>query len=325
MIKDQRLLIVSDGALQYLPFAALPEPKASGRSNEAQSINNYRPLVAEHQIVSLPSASTLGVLRRELAGRELAPKAVAVLGDPVFSKDDNRVKEKMRGNVRFSPIKSNKIISESEFVRSVKDISRANIESGTEITRLPFTRREVDSIYELAGGSGRFRALDFDASLAAATNPDLGQYRIVHFATHGLLNSEHPDLSGLIFSLVDKGGNDRNGFLASHDVFNLKLPADLVVLSACETGLGKQVKGEGLLSLTRGFMYAGAARVGVSVWKVNDESTSELMKRFYTAMLGREKLNAAAALRAAQVSMWKSDKWRSPYYWAGFVIQGEPK
>jgi CHAT domain-containing protein len=151
----------------------------------------------------------------------------------------------------------------------------------------------------------------------------LSQYRFVHFATHGLLNSAHPELSGIVLSLVDEKGQPQNGFLRLNEIYNLSLPADLVVLSACQTALGKEIKGEGLVGLTRGFMYAGAARVVASLWNVQDDATAELMKRFYAKMLGREKLRPAAALRAAQIEMWKTKLWQPPYYWAGFVLQGE--
>jgi CHAT domain-containing protein len=167
------------------------------------------------------------------------------------------------------------------------------------------------------------QAFDFAASFATATNPQLSQYRIVHFATHGILNSVHPELSGVVLSLVDeKGTPQQNGFLRLRHIFNLNLPAELVVLSACETGLGQDVKGEGLVGLTRGFMYAGAPRVLVSLWSVNDRGTSELMSRFYKKML-QEGLHPAAALRAAQIEMLQNSQWKEPYYWAAFTLQGE--
>jgi CHAT domain-containing protein len=164
--------------------------------------------------------------------------------------------------------------------------------------------------------------LDFEASRATAMSERLGQYRVVHFATHGLLNSQHPELSGMVFSLVDERGQPQDGFLRAHEVYNLKLGADLVVLSGCQTALGKEVKGEGLLGLTRGFMYAGAPRVVASLWRVPDQPTAELMRQFYKGMLV-EGLRPAAALRAAQVAMWKGQRWAAPYYWAAFVLQGE--
>jgi CHAT domain-containing protein len=148
----------------------------------------------------------------------------------------------------------------------------------------------------------------------------------IHFATHGLINSQRPEWSGLVLSLVNEEGRPQNGFLRLHDVYSLKLDAGLVVLSACQTALGTEIKGEGLVGLTRGFMYAGAARVVASLWKVEDEATAELMKRFYESLLERGR-RPAAALREAQMSMWQAqkEKWRDPFYWAGFVLQGEYK
>jgi hypothetical protein len=154
-------------------------------------------------------------------------------------------------------------------------------------------------------------ATGFNASRAMATSSELSQYRIVHFATHGLLNDQHPGLSGVVLSLVDEQGRPQDGFLRLNDIYNLNLPADLIVLSACNTGLGKEIRGEGLVGIVRGFIYAGAARVVASLWKVDDEATAELMKRFYLHML-QKNLPAAAALRAAQMEMWQHKQWRSP-------------
>ncbi len=167
-------------------------------------------------------------------------------------------------------------------------------------------------------------ALDFKASRQTAMSPELAQYRIVHFATHGVLDSVHPELSGLVLSMVDEHGQRQNGYLDLDDIFNLNLPADLVVLSACETGLGKEIHGEGLVGLTRGFMYAGAARVVASLWEVDDIAASELMGRFYQAM-EKQGMRPAAALRQAQLQMWKQKQWSSPYYWGAFQMHGEWK
>jgi CHAT domain-containing protein len=190
--------------------------------------------------------------------------------------------------------------------------------------RLRSSRREAEEILATVGGGDNLKALDFEASRATALSERLGQYRVVHFATHGLLDVQHPELSGLVLSLVDERGHPQNGFLRAHDIYNLKLGADLVVLSGCQTALGKEVKGEGLLSLTRGFMYAGAPRVVASLWRVPDQATAELMKRFYRGMF-TEGLAPAAALRAAQVAIWKEKRWSPPYYWAAFTLQGEWK
>ncbi len=154
------------------------------------------------------------------------------------------------------------------------------------------------------------------------TSPKLANYRFVHFATHGFVNSEKPELSGIVMSLVDSQGNPQNGFLRLSDVFNLNLPVELVVLSACQTGLGKQIKGEGLVCLTRGFMYAGASRIITSFWNVDDQATAQLMTQLYQEMLN-DGLTPAAALREAQLRLWKNKEYKNPYYWAAFAIQGE--
>jgi CHAT domain-containing protein len=153
-------------------------------------------------------------------------------------------------------------------------------------------------------------------------SPELKQYRILHLATHGILNGNHPELSGLVFSLVDQRGQTEDGFLKLNDIYNMDLPLDMIVLSACETGLGKEVRGEGLVGLTRGFMHAGAARVVASLWKVDDEETARLMKSFYSYLL-EKKMPAAAALRLAQLDLRKTRS--EPYSWAGFLLQGEWK
>jgi CHAT domain-containing protein len=191
-------------------------------------------------------------------------------------------------------------------------------------TRLPFTRREAESVIALTPRGTGLKATDFGASRALAMSGQLSQYRILHFATHGLLNSERPELSGLVFSLVDREGKPQDGFLRLHEIYNLQLNADLIVLSACETGLGKEIKGEGLIGLTRGFMYSGAPRVVASLWNVDDLATAELMKLFYQRML-KDGMPAAAALRAAQLEMSGQKRWASPYFWAGFVLHGEWK
>jgi CHAT domain-containing protein len=322
----KRLLIVADGALQYIPFAALPAP-SPGNDEERNSGTEPQPLFIEHEIVSLPSASTLATLRRETAGRKPAEKSLAVLADPVFTDDDTRVRRnagKAGAKGRTRSADSDKIdIAFLQMTISVRETGVIDAAGG--FGRLLNTRREAVAISALVPERERLQALDFGASRSTALRPELGQYRIVHFATHGMLNSVHPGLSGIVLSLVDDEGKPQDGFLRLQDIYNLKLPAELVVLSACETGLGKEIKGEGLIGLTRGFMYAGTPRVVASLWKVDDRATSELMKRFYQGMLGPEALSPAEALRQAQLSIWKQNQWRAPFYWAAFVLQGEWK
>jgi CHAT domain-containing protein len=322
----KRLAIVADGALQYIPFAALPSP-SPGNDKERKSGAEPQPLFVEHEIVSLPSASTLATLRRETAGRKPAEKSLAVLADPVFTGDDTRV----RRNVgKAGAEEKTRSADSDELDVGFLQMTRSGRETGVSgaegaFGRLLSTRREAAAILALVPERERMQALDFQASRTTALRPELGEYRIVHFSTHGLLNNIHPELSGIVLSLVDKEGHQQDGFLRLQDIYNLKLPAELVVLSACQTGLGKEVKGEGLIGLTRGFMYAGAPRVVASLWNVDDRATSELMKRFYQGLLGPEALRPAGALRQAQLSIWKQKQWREPYYWAAFVLQGEWK
>jgi CHAT domain-containing protein/predicted negative regulator of RcsB-dependent stress response len=322
----KRLVIVADGALQYIPFAALPAPSA-GNDGGRHSGAEPRPLFVEHEIVSLPSASTLATLRRETAGRKPAEKSLAVLADPVFTDDDTRVRRNVGKAGAKEKIRSADTdetdIDFMQMTRSGREMEVIDADAG--FGRLLSTRREATAISALVPERERMQALDFEASRTTALRPELGEYRIVHFATHGLLNNIHPELSGIVLSLVDKEGRQQDGFLRLQDIYNLKLSAELVVLSACQTGLGKEIKGEGLIGLTRGFMYAGTPRVVASLWKVDDRATSELMKRFYQGMLGPEALRPAGALRQAQLSIWKQKQWRGPYYWAAFVLQGEWK
>jgi CHAT domain-containing protein len=238
-----------------------------------------------------------------------------VLADPVFGSNDKRFPGAISQQESRGDISKQGDLQEQQLARSAR-------ESDVTFKRLPFTRQEADRILSLVPEAARMQAFDFAASRATATSPELSQYQIVHFATHGILNSLNPELSGVVLSLVDDKGTPQNGFLRLHDVFNLNLPAELVVLSACQTGLGQEVKGEGLVGLTRGFMYAGTPRVLVSLWSVDDEGTSELISRFYKKML-QEKLQPAAALRAAQIEMWQEKRWQAPYYWAAFTLQGE--
>jgi CHAT domain-containing protein/predicted negative regulator of RcsB-dependent stress response len=301
----KRLIVVGDGALQYVPISALAIP-----NNQ-----NYQPLITANEIITLPSASTIALLRQEIKGRKKAPKAIAVLADPVFSPDDERLKTQPSNRPSITPDLE---------TFDQQQLARAAREADISFERLNFTRQEAEQILSLVSNKERKQALDFSASRDIAISPELGQYQIIHFATHGILNSTNPELSGVVLSLFDNQGTPQNGFLRLHDIFNLSLPAELVVLSACETGLGEEVKGEGLVGLTRGFMYAGSPRVVVSLWSVDDEATSELMNKFYTNML-RKNLKPAAALRAAQIEMSRNQNFAAPYYWAAFTLQGEWK
>jgi tetratricopeptide (TPR) repeat protein len=339
----KRLVIVADGMLQYVPFGALPAPvtvrgeterqrdgeterqrdRGTGKTRNPQSaIRN--PLIVDHEIVSLPSASVLAALRQETAGRKPVAGAVAALADPVFDKDDDRVvaraKEPDGAKTKNGASNSGERSVAGDIRRAMREVEA--MDGAGRIPRLPLSRQEAEAIVASAPAGSSLKAVSFKASRATAMSAELGQYRVVHFATHGLLNAEHPELSGVLLSLVDEQGRPQDGFLRLHEIYNLELPVELVVLSACQTGLGKEVKREGLVGLVRGFMYAGAPRVVASLWKVDDFATTKLMGHFYQAML-KNKTRPAEALRRAQIAMWKQKQWQAPYYWAGFVIQGE--
>lgn len=301
-----RLVVVADGALQLVPFGLLPDPTAGGGA--------YQPLIARREVVSLPSVSMLGSLRQ----RQPAPPSewsVAVIADPIVDAEDLRLpgKRPSLAGEAPRPIGTPDL---SALARAVNDLATASLE------RLPFTAKEAEAIGALFPGRRILQATGFAANRNLVTGGKLKTYRILHFATHGVLNTRHPELSGLVLSLYDEQGREQNGFLRVHEIYNLDLAADLVVLSACRTALGKDVKGEGLIGLTRAFFYAGATGVISSLWKVDDRATTELMKRFYRNLF-KERLPPSAALREAQLSMWRDSAWQAPYYWAGFVFQGD--
>jgi len=324
----KRLVIVSDGALRYVPFAALSAPSASG-----VSANNYVPLMVQHEIVELPSASVLTVLRGNRSDRRPIAKQVMVIADPVFAATDVRVRRTTGGEQLVSSNQADRdlaAIAEESLPESERQLTRSLAELDLSrdgklgLPRLLFSRREAAAILAFTPKGQGTEALDFAANRRLAMSGNLTQYRIVHFATHALVDNDHPELSGLVLSLVDEHGNPQQGFLDLQDIYNLDLGADLVVLSACETALGKQIDGEGMMGLTRGFMYAGAPRVVGTLWQVQDFATAKFMTIFYEAMQ-RKQLSPAQALREAQLALWRDKQSSAPYYWAAFTLQGEWK
>ena len=297
-------MIAGDGQLAAFPFATLPAPSGS------------KPLITEHEIVIEPSASAVAILRREMTGRRIPPKDVAVLADPVFDLHDARFHGAPEPTGAQAPVTGARGLPDEMLNAVLRD-------AGAGLPRLPHTRDEANDVIALTTPERSVALLDFRASKTAAMDPELANYRVVHFATHGFPDTIHPGLSGLALSFYDENGRPVDGFLRLNDIFNLRLPVQLVVLSACQTGQGKAVRGEGLVGLTRGFMYAGAASLAVSLWNVNDVSTAQLMKRFYKGLLGSDHLRPAAALRAAQLSLMQESDWKHPYFWAPFIVEGE--
>lgn len=304
----RRLVVVADGALQYIPFAVLEDPAARSRGEEEGPTH----LVRRHRTIHLPSASVLGAVRER--GREVEPQRrdeearegegprplIAVVADPVFG---------------TGPAGSEPALTEA-VVRSARDLGLGRP------APLPYTRNEAEAILGMVPEDRRLGLLGHDATRDSVLQGELNSYPIVHFATHGLVHPAHPELSGLLLTVVDEDGEPRGGFLSLADVYSLDLSARLVVLSACETGLGKELQGEGLMGLTRGFFHAGASGLVVSLWQVQDRSTAELMERFYRRLF-EGAASPAEALRQAQLSMLDEGEWRDPYYWAPFIFQGD--
>jgi len=291
------LLIVADGALEYLPFSVL-------RAGPQQRL-----LALDHEIVNLPSINAVTLIRREASSRPLASKPLAIIADPVFDEGDPRLK-KATANAG-PPVTSD--------ARAMRDMDLVG--AGGRIRRLPFTRREAEAIASLLP-EHPMMALDFAANKETILGRGLGEYETVHFATHAFVHSEHPELSGLVLSLFNKNGERQDGFLRLNEIYNLHLTAKRVVLSACQTALGKQIRGDGLIGLTRGFMYAGASQVIATLWQVDDAASFEFMKLFYDEMLVHHR-RAPSALRAAQEKMAARAAWKSPFYWAPFVVYGD--
>jgi CHAT domain-containing protein/tetratricopeptide (TPR) repeat protein len=290
--EHRRLLISVEGDLHAVPFGALPDPSGGGE-----------PLLARHELAYAPSASALAWLDARPAPRSAAPrKLLAVVADPVFGPDDDRLRPgspRGQGAGKTPPALG-----------------------GPDLERLPYSRAEAEALRALGDAEDVLVAQSFDARKELVTGGGLAGFRILHFATHGWFSAEHPELSALVLSRLDPAGRPRDGVLWAHEISALHLPAELVVLSACDTGLGSAIHGEGFVGLSHAFFRAGAPRVVVSLWRVDDQAAVELMSRFYQALL-REGLPASEALRRAQLSMRGEPRWQRPFYWAGFVLQGE--
>jgi CHAT domain-containing protein len=311
LVADKRLLVVADGVLNYVPFEALVSAPGSDYAALPYLVNT-------NEIVYAPSASVVAAVRQQSnAAASANSKGVLVVADPVFDSADARAKSAAAAE------------NAPAFESAVADVTGANQSSappaGFKLARLAGTRTEAQEIEKLARASGFAPDvwLDLDASEANVKTRDITKYRLVHVATHGLLDAERPQFTGVVLSLV--GNHDADGFLRTDEVFNLRLGAQLVMLSACETGLGKEKRGEGVIGLTRAFLYAGSPSVGVSLWSVADRSTAELMSDFYKRLLTKQQPAPPAALRAAQQQMIAGKKYSAPFYWAPFVLVGDWK
>jgi CHAT domain-containing protein len=291
LLDRPQLVVVPAGALLYVPFAALPHPAGLSAAGPPQ------PLLLSHRVSSAPSASVLAAMRGLYAERTPPPGLLAILASPVLRSDDARLAGRARSG----------------------DLADLPFDELAE--PLPGAAAEARAILGLVDGDAVLPALGFDASRETVFSGALGDYRVLHFATHGRLDDTRGELSALALSRFDADGRRVDGYLWAYELYQLDLRADLVVLSACQTALGREIRGEGLIGLTRGFLYAGAERVVVSLWKVDDEATARLMELFYDGYL-RRKLPPAEALRQAQLEL-RRQGWQAPYYWAPFVVQGD--
>ena len=312
VIGDKRLLVVADGALNYVPYEAFV---TKGGGTDYATLPY---LIKTNEVIYAPSASVIGVIRQQ--GPKASGKDMLIVADPVFNTNDPRAKGAAAGAQVSAETRGLGLASALTDVAGAPATAPA---TGLQLARLNGTRIEADQIAKLAraGGARADVWLDLDANEAKISTTDVKNYRIVHIATHGLLNAERPQFTGLVLSLV--GNKSGDGFLRTDEIFNLGLNSRLVMLSACETGLGKQKKGEGVIGLTRAFMYAGAPTVGVSLWSVADNSTAQLMTDFYKRLLATPDGSPSTAMRAAQTNMITGKKYAAPFYWAPFVLVGE--
>lgn len=316
VVGDKRILVVADGALNYIPFEALV------KNSDGADYASLNYLVKTNEIVYSPSASVIAAIRQ--GSGVSSGKSMLLVADPVFSADDPRAKGSA-GTSSSAETRGLGLGLES----AVNDVSGSTDASSTtpggfHLARLSGTRTEADEISKIAkaGGAQADLWIDLNANEDNVRSHDMTGYRFMHVATHGLLDAERPQFTGVVLSLVGNKTND--GFLRTDEIFNLKLGTPLVMLSACETGLGKEKRGEGVIGLTRAFMYAGAPTVGVSLWSVADKSTADLMTDFYKRLLTGS-CSPAASMRAAQVAMIDGKKYSAPFYWAPFVLVGEWK
>jgi CHAT domain-containing protein/tetratricopeptide (TPR) repeat protein len=319
IVGEHRLLVVADGALNYVPFEALV------KSPQTADYSSLPYLIKSNEIIYAPSASVVGAIRQQTTAR--AGRAMLIVADPVFNSNDARARgaasSTTAAETRGLGIQSALSDVAGQSANPTADTLKMQ---GLPLARLAGTRTEADQIVKLAKTSGAQADvwLDLDASEGNLDTRDISKYRVLHIATHGLLNAERPQFTGVVLSLVGNQGQD--GFLRTDEVFNLRLGAPLVMLSACETGLGKEKRGEGVMGLTRAFMYAGAPTVGVSLWSVADKSTADLMTDFYRRLLAGEGGPSdapAAAMRGAQLAMITGKRYSAPFYWAPFVLVGD--
>ncbi len=316
MVGEKRLLVVADGALNYIPFEVLL------KTADAGDFSSLGYLVKTNEVIYAPSASVVAAIKQQRT--KSTSKAMLIIADPVFNSNDARAKKGATPPANDAEVRGLGIqASLTDVAGTTPPAVPGAAMEGLPLARLNGTRVEADQISKLAKTAGGQADvwLDLDANEDNIATRDVSKYRIIHVATHGLLNAERPQFTGVVLSLVGNKTND--GFVRTDEVFNLRLGSPLVMLSACETGLGKEKRGEGVMGLTRAFMYAGAPTVGVSLWSVADKSTADLMTDFYKRLLTADTTTSSGALRGAQLAMISGKKYSAPFFWAPFVLVGD--
>ncbi len=294
-IQGKRLIMVPDGKLNYFPISALPMPNSESDD----------PILLTNEVIYQPSAQTYVLLKK--IGQERKDenaKDLLVFSDPVFNPADERLTgiEIAAKNNETTPYRFRLV------------------ESFSSLSRLPASRNEAETVSKAVGGSDLF--MGFDATRERLLSTNLADYKVIHLATHGFLDPERPELSSLVFSRYDQTGQQLDESIRMHDIYSMKLNADLVVLSACQTGTGKEVKGEGVMGLNTAFLQAGARSVVSTLWQVEDNAANHLMKEFYERMAA-DGMSPSAALRAAQIKLYQDPQFRSPFFWAAFTVHGD--
>jgi CHAT domain-containing protein len=303
---NRTLIVVPDGSLDYLPFEALVNHSRHTVSGE----NRPSYLAEKFAVVYGPSASALVTLQAMNRETVAPSRLLLAFGDPVTSASSP-------ATLAVAASQVGRPISRTPKVSVTEDYA----ERGFSLARLPYTRKEVLAIAKLFPVSQRDVYLGAEAREETVKSKKLDEFRYIHFATHGFLDETRPGRSGILFSRATDSAE--NGVLRLDEIMRLKMNTDLVTLSACSTGLGKLMSGEGILGLTRAFFYAGARNVAVSLWNVNDSATAALMTSFYRNL--NRGLPKTEAMRQAKLALIRGTQstWRHPYFWAPFVIEGE--
>lgn len=317
------LIIVPDGVLSYLPFEALVTGSPRGASSAASP--SY--LVEKFAVLYGPSASALLTVQTMNRKSSTPQNMLLAFGDPILTSTPS-------APPAASSRAASRSASDSEHPSSAKASSAASVasaasladdytERGFSFTPLPYTRDEVLVISKLFPASQREVYLGADAREETVKSAKLDDFRYIHFASHGFIDEAKPGRSGIVLSRDPKSSED--GVLQMGEIMRLKMNADLVTLSACSTGLGKLVNGEGMLGLTRAFFYSGARNLTVSLWNVNDSATAALMKTYYQNLTRGQPMSVA--LQHAKLSLLRASNpaWRQPYFWAPFILVGEGK